>query len=55
MRPGFFTMPIHPLDRDYRTTLREDRDTIIRCDKLGFYDAFVGEALKEDDLRGAAE
>jgi alkanesulfonate monooxygenase SsuD/methylene tetrahydromethanopterin reductase-like flavin-dependent oxidoreductase (luciferase family) len=40
-------MPVHPLHRDYTTTLKEDRETIILCDKLGFYDAFVGEHLTD--------
>jgi hypothetical protein len=26
MRLGFFTMPIHPLDKDWRQSLREDRE-----------------------------
>ena len=47
MRLGYFTMPVHPLDRDYPTTLQEDRETIILCDKLGFHDAFVGEHLTD--------
>lgn len=47
MRLGYFTMPVHPPSRDYATTLQEDRETIILCDKLGFYDAFVGEHLTD--------
>lgn len=47
MKLGFFTMPIHPLERDYTRTLKEDRETVILCDKLGFYDAFVGEHLAD--------
>ena len=47
MRLGYFTMPVHPLDRDYTTTLKEDRETIVLCDELGFYDAFVGEHLTD--------
>ena len=47
MRLGYFTMPVHPLNRDYPTTLQEDRETIILCDKLGFHDAFVGEHLTD--------
>lgn len=47
MRLGYFTMPIHPLDRDYTQTLKEDRETIILADKLGFHDAFVGEHLAD--------
>lgn len=47
MRLGFFTMPMHPLDRDYTRTLKEDRETVILCDKLGYHDAFVGEHLAD--------
>jgi alkanesulfonate monooxygenase SsuD/methylene tetrahydromethanopterin reductase-like flavin-dependent oxidoreductase (luciferase family) len=47
MRLGYFTMPVHPLDRDPAITLQEDRDAIILADKLGFYDAFVGEHLTD--------
>ena len=35
MNLGFFTMPIHPLDKDWRTSLREDREAFILADKLG--------------------
>src|SRR6188474_2499163 len=47
MRLGYFTMPVHPLGRDWSQTLREDREAIILADKLGFYDAFVGEHLTD--------
>ena len=47
MRLGYFTMPVHPLGRDWTQTLREDREAIILADKLGFYDAFVGEHLTD--------
>ncbi len=47
MRLGYFTMPVHPMERDWSQTLREDREAIILCDKLGFYDAFVGEHLTD--------
>jgi alkanesulfonate monooxygenase SsuD/methylene tetrahydromethanopterin reductase-like flavin-dependent oxidoreductase (luciferase family) len=40
-------MPLHPLERDTTETLHEDRQTIIYADKLGFYDAFVGEHLTD--------
>ncbi|GAC1347436.1 MAG: LLM class flavin-dependent oxidoreductase [Acetobacteraceae bacterium] len=43
MQLGFFTMPIHPLDKDWRQTLREDRETFILADELGFSEAYVGE------------
>ena len=47
MRLGYFTMPVHPMKRDWSQTLREDREAIILADKLGFYDAFVGEHLTD--------
>ena len=43
MKLGFFTMPMHPEERSCTDTLAEDREAIILADKLGFYDAFVGE------------
>ena len=47
MRLGYFTMPVHPMGRDWVQTLREDREAIILADKLGFHDAFVGEHLTD--------
>jgi alkanesulfonate monooxygenase SsuD/methylene tetrahydromethanopterin reductase-like flavin-dependent oxidoreductase (luciferase family) len=47
MRLGYFTMPLHPEERNCTETLAEDREAIILADKLGFYDAFVGEHLTE--------
>jgi alkanesulfonate monooxygenase SsuD/methylene tetrahydromethanopterin reductase-like flavin-dependent oxidoreductase (luciferase family) len=47
MRLGYFTMPVHPMHRDWAQTLREDREAIIFADELGFYDAFVGEHLTD--------
>jgi alkanesulfonate monooxygenase SsuD/methylene tetrahydromethanopterin reductase-like flavin-dependent oxidoreductase (luciferase family) len=47
MRLGYFTMPVHPMYRDWSATLREDREAIILADKLGFYDAFMGEHLTD--------
>jgi alkanesulfonate monooxygenase SsuD/methylene tetrahydromethanopterin reductase-like flavin-dependent oxidoreductase (luciferase family) len=47
MRLGYFTMPMHPIDREWTQTLREDREAIILADKLGFHDAFVGEHLSD--------
>src|SRR6187549_195091 len=48
MRLGYFTMPVHPMHRNWAQTLREDREAIILADKLGFYDAFMGEHLTDD-------
>jgi alkanesulfonate monooxygenase SsuD/methylene tetrahydromethanopterin reductase-like flavin-dependent oxidoreductase (luciferase family) len=47
MRLGYFTMPVHPMGRDWSQTLAEDREAVILADKLGFYDAFVGEHLTD--------
>ncbi len=47
MKLGYFTMPMHPLERSPTDTLREDREAIILADQLGFHDAFVGEHLTE--------
>ena len=43
MKLGFFTMPIHPLGKDWRQSLREDREAFILADELGFTEAYVGE------------
>ena len=43
MEVGFFTMPIHPLDKDYRTTLAEDREAFLLADEIGFSEAYCGE------------
>jgi alkanesulfonate monooxygenase SsuD/methylene tetrahydromethanopterin reductase-like flavin-dependent oxidoreductase (luciferase family) len=47
MKLGLFMMPLHPLRRDPAVTLQEDRETVILADRLGFYDAFVGEHLTD--------
>jgi alkanesulfonate monooxygenase SsuD/methylene tetrahydromethanopterin reductase-like flavin-dependent oxidoreductase (luciferase family) len=47
MRLGYFTMPVHPLHRNWAETLKEDREAIILADKLGFHDAFMGEHLTD--------
>jgi alkanesulfonate monooxygenase SsuD/methylene tetrahydromethanopterin reductase-like flavin-dependent oxidoreductase (luciferase family) len=43
MQLGFFTMPIHPVGKDWRQSLREDRDAFILADELGFVEGYVGE------------
>jgi alkanesulfonate monooxygenase SsuD/methylene tetrahydromethanopterin reductase-like flavin-dependent oxidoreductase (luciferase family) len=47
MRLGYFTMPVHPLHRNWTETLKQDREAIILADKLGFSSAFVGEHLTD--------
>jgi alkanesulfonate monooxygenase SsuD/methylene tetrahydromethanopterin reductase-like flavin-dependent oxidoreductase (luciferase family) len=47
MQLGFFTMPIHPLDKDWRLCLREDREAFILADELGFTEAYCGEHVTD--------
>src|SRR3979490_1241633 len=47
MRLGYFTMPVHPMGRNWVETLKEDRQAVILADELGFYDAFMGEHLTD--------
>src|SRR6266404_1786165 len=42
-------MPMHPRRRDPAVTLQEDREAIILADRLGFYDAYVGEHLTDPE------
>lgn len=43
MKLAFFTMPIHPVGKDWRQTLREDREAFILADELGFVEGLCGE------------
>jgi alkanesulfonate monooxygenase SsuD/methylene tetrahydromethanopterin reductase-like flavin-dependent oxidoreductase (luciferase family) len=43
MQLGFFTMPIHPLGKDWRQSLREDQEAFALADELGFSEGYVGE------------
>ena len=43
MQLGFFTMPIHPLGKDWRVSLKEDREAFILADELGYVEGYVGE------------
>ena len=47
MKLGFFTMPIHPLDKDWRQTLAEDREAFLLADELGFSEAYCGEHVTD--------
>jgi alkanesulfonate monooxygenase SsuD/methylene tetrahydromethanopterin reductase-like flavin-dependent oxidoreductase (luciferase family) len=47
MNLGFFTMPIHPLDKDWRLSLRQDREAFLLADELGFTEAYVGEHVTD--------
>ena len=47
MKLGFFTMPIHPLEKDWRQSLAEDREAFLLADELGFTEAYVGEHVTD--------
>lgn len=47
MKLGFFAMPIHPVGRDLRETLQEDREMALFADKLGFSEGFFGEHISD--------
>jgi alkanesulfonate monooxygenase SsuD/methylene tetrahydromethanopterin reductase-like flavin-dependent oxidoreductase (luciferase family) len=47
MKLGFFTMPIHPLGKDWRQTLAEDREAFLLADELGYSEAYVGEHVTD--------
>ncbi len=47
MKLGFFTMPIHPLDKDWRQSLAEDRAAFQLADELGFVEGYVGEHVTD--------
>src|SRR5437016_11387629 len=47
MNLGFFTMPIHPPEKDWRLSLREDREAFLLADELGFTEGYVGEHITD--------
>ncbi|HZV07838.1 MAG TPA: LLM class flavin-dependent oxidoreductase [Gemmataceae bacterium] len=47
MKLGFFTMPIHPLEKDWQRSLQEDREAFLLADELGFNEAYVGEHVTD--------
>ena len=47
MKLGFFTQPVHPIDRVYREVLREDQDAVILADRLGYCEALIGEHMTD--------
>src|SRR6185503_10990702 len=44
---GYFTMPLHPVGKDWRQTLAEDREAILLAEQLGFEEAYVGEHVTD--------
>ena len=47
MRLAYFTMPLHPPERNYTTTLKEDREGVLLADALGLSEAFIGEHITD--------
>jgi len=47
MNLGFFTMPIHPVEKDWRLSLKEDREAFLLADELGLIEAYVGEHVTD--------
>ena len=47
MKLGFFTMLMHPLEKDWRQTLREDREAFVLADELGFTEGLSGEHVTD--------
>ncbi|WP_158925753.1 LLM class flavin-dependent oxidoreductase [Acidisphaera sp. S103] len=47
MKLGFFTMPIHPLGKDWRQSLREDREAFILADELSYVEGLCGEHVTD--------
>ena len=43
MKLGFFTMPMHPIGKDWQQSLREDREAFVLADELGFVEGYCGE------------
>ena len=40
-------MPIHPVDKDWRLSLKEDREAFLLADELGYSEAYVGEHVTD--------
>lgn len=47
MKLGYFTMPLHPVGKDWRQTLAEDREAVLLAERLGFEEAFIGEHVTD--------
>src|ERR1700691_6124269 len=47
MKLGTFMIALHPPERDYSETLKEDGEMILLADKLGYEEAFIGEHVTD--------
>ena len=43
MQFGLFLMPIHPPEKSWQQMMREEMDTLVLADELGFHEAWIGE------------
>ena len=43
MKFGFFMMPVHHPEKGLARTIKEDMETIVLADRLGFDEAWIGE------------
>ena len=47
MEFGLFMMPLHPPHRSYADSYDRDLDLIVKADKLGYTEAWIGEHITE--------
>ena len=47
MEFGLFMMPLHPPRRSYADSYDRDLDLIVKADKLGYTEAWIGEHITE--------
>ena len=45
MEFGLFMMPLHPPHRSYADSYDRDLDLIVKADKLGYTEAWIGEHI----------
>lgn len=45
MQLGYFAMPLHPPTRNWKSVLEENREAVIRADRLGYSEAWIGEHI----------
>ncbi|MCY4376319.1 MAG: LLM class flavin-dependent oxidoreductase [Spirochaetaceae bacterium] len=43
MKLGMFMMPLHPPERDRTEGYEEDLELVVRCDRLGYEEAWIGQ------------
>lgn len=47
MQLGFFTQPVHPLDKPWQRSLAEDQEAFLLADELGYSEAYAGEHVTD--------